>query len=137
MAETIFPTNVYSDIDLAFTRVGPKSPYCIALKRDKNAIAQAVRNLILTTPGEKPFLPDFGGGVVNLLFDTLTPETVAAINSSIRYSLEVYEPRVIFDEVIFDESKLDSNNLLLEIRYFLRNDPATVQSVTIEIERAI
>ena len=137
MAETIFPTNVYSDIDLAFTRVGSKSPYSIALKRDKNAIAQAVRNLILTTPGEKPFLPDFGGGVVNLLFDTLTPETVAAINSSIRYSLEVYEPRVIFDEVIFDESKLDSNNLLLEIRYFLRNDPATVQSVTIEIERAI
>ena len=137
MAETIFQTNVYSDIDLAFTRGGPKSPYSIALKRDKNAIAQAVRNLILTTPGEKPFLPDFGGGVVNLLFDTLTPETVAAINSSIRYSLEVYEPRVIFDEVIFDESKLDSNNLLLEIRYFLRNDPATVQSVTIEIERAI
>ena len=137
MAETIFPTNVYSDIDLAFTRVGPKSPYSIALKRDKNAIAQAVRNLILTTPGEKPFLPDFGGGVVDLLFDTLTPETVAAINSSIRYSLEVYEPRVIFDEVIFDESKLDSNNLFLEIRYFLRNDPATVQSVTIEIERAI
>ena len=137
MAETIFPTNVYSDIDLAFTRVGSESPYSIALKRDKNAIAQAVRNLILTTPGEKPFLPDFGGGVVNLLFDTLTPETVASINSSIRYSLEVYEPRVTFDEVIFDESKLDSNNLLLEIRYFLRNDPATVQSVTIEIERAI
>ena len=137
MAEIIFPTNVYSDIDLAFTRVGSESPYSIALKRDKNAIAQAVRNLILTTPGEKPFLPDFGGGVVNLLFDTLTPEIVASINSSIRYSLEVYEPRVIFDEVIFDESKLDSNNLLLEIRYFLRNDPATVQSVTIEIERAI
>ena len=137
MAETIFPTNVYSDIDLAFTRVGSKSPYSIALKRDKNAIAQAVRNLILTTPGEKPFLPDFGGGVVNLLFDTITPETVASINSSIRYSLEVYEPRVIFDEVIFDESKLDSNNLMLEIRYFLRNDPATVQSVAIEIERAI
>ena len=137
MAETIFPTNVYSDIDLAFTRVGSESPYSIALKRDKNAIAQAVRNLILTTPGEKPFLPDFGGGVVNLLFDTLTPEIVASINSSIRYSLEVYEPRVTFDEVIFDESKLDSNNLLLEIRYFLRNDPATVQSVTIEIERAI
>jgi phage baseplate assembly protein W len=137
MAETIFPTNVYSDIDLAFTRVGPESPYSIALKRDKNAIAQAVRNLILTTPGEKPFLPDFGGGVVNLLFDTITPETVASINSSIRYSLEVYEPRVIFDEVIFDESKLDSNNLMLEIRYFLRNDPATVQSVAIEIERAI
>ena len=137
MAEIIFPKNVYSDIDLAFTRVGSESPYSIALKRDKNAIAQAVRNLILTTPGEKPFLPDFGGGIVNLLFDTLTPETVASINSNIRYSLEVYEPRVIFDQVIFDESKLDSNNLLMEIRYFLRNDPATVQSVTIEIERAI
>ena len=137
MAETIFPKNVYSDIDLAFTRVGSESPYSIALKRDKNAIAQAVRNIILTSPGEKPFLPDFGGGVTELLFDNLTPNIVAAINANIKYSLDVYEPRVIFDEVIFDESKMDSNNLLLEIRYFLKNDPATIQSVAIEIERAI
>ena len=75
--------------------------------------------------------------MTELLFDNLTPNIVAAINANIKYSLDVYEPRVIFDEVIIDESKMDSNNLLLEIRYFLRNDPATIQSVAIEIERAI
>ena len=65
----------------------------IAIK-NVNAIARSVRNIILTTPGEKFFDPDFGSNVSNLLFENVDDITASQIQEEIEFSINNYEPRV-------------------------------------------
>jgi phage baseplate assembly protein W len=113
MAQKVFTANTYSDFDLAFTRVGQDTPYAIAIKRNENSIVQSIKNLMLTAPGEKPFEPGFGGGLSSLLFETMTPEVIGRVNSLVRYNLTVYEPRVEFESLEIDDSKIESNNVFI------------------------
>ena len=57
----------FKDLSLSF-KFNPLSGELISLK-NVNAIARAVRNIILTTPGEKGFAPEFGSHVGEILFD--------------------------------------------------------------------
>ena len=83
MAQSVKKVNRFVDFDLAFTKIGEAPSdtdgdgktdtlgYEIALKRDENAVLQALQNLLLTRPGEKPFIPDFGTNIVDMLFENL------------------------------------------------------------------
>ena len=57
----------FKDISMSF-QVNPLSNDLIALKNE-NAIARSVRNIILTTPGEKFFDPNFGTKISDSLFE--------------------------------------------------------------------
>ena len=139
MAEKITTRNRFSDFDIAFTRVGNEQPYALGIKSDQNSIVQAIKNLVLTSPGEKPFLPSFGGGVTNFLFENISPETVSELSRNIEYALKLYEPRVVFDSLEINESKMDSNNVFIDLKYQLVGEPTGTQtrSATIELVRAI
>ena len=70
----------------------------IALKNE-NAIARSLRNLILTTPGEKPFNQNIGSRVSELLFENLDLITATQIKAEIDYTIRNFEPRVKLEEV--------------------------------------
>lgn len=53
-------------------------------------VAQMIRQLLLTTPGERINLPDFGGGLRRLVFAPLTSELNSTSELMIRQSLEKY-----------------------------------------------
>ena len=99
----------FKDISMSF-KFNPLSGDLIALKNE-NAIARAVRNIVLTTPGEKLFDPDFGSSVSEILFENVDDITAVAIRDEIKSSLQNYEPRVeIIDVVVdpnFDENQFD------------------------------
>ena len=99
----------FKDISMSF-KFNPLSGDLIALKNE-NAIARAVRNIVLTTPGEKLFDPDFGSSVSEILFENVDDITAVAIQDEIKSSLQNYEPRVeIIDVVVdpnFDENQFD------------------------------
>ena len=59
----------FKDVSMSF-KVNPLNNDLVALK-NANAIARSVRNIILTSPGEKFFNPDFGSNVSKLLFENL------------------------------------------------------------------
>ena len=65
----------------------------IAIK-NVNAITRSIRNIVLTTPGEKFFDPDFGSNVSNLLFENVDDITASQIQEEIEFSINNYEPRV-------------------------------------------
>ena len=99
----------FKDLSISF-KFNPLSGDLIALKNE-NAIARAVRNIVLTTPGEKIFDPDFGSSVSEILFENVDDITAVAIQDEIKSSLQNYEPRVeIIDVVVdpnFDENQFD------------------------------
>ena len=99
----------FKDISMSF-KFNPLSGDLIALKNE-NAIARAVRNIVLTSPGEKLFDPDFGSSVSVILFENVDDITAVSIKDEIRSSLKNYEPRVELIDVNvdpnFDENQFD------------------------------
>ena len=90
-----------------------KNPFTddLSIVNNDNSIKQAVKNIILTSPGEKPFQPLVGSSVNRLLFEPLDAFTADAVAEEIRTTINQYEPRVKLTKVnvtpIFEGNKLN------------------------------
>ena len=140
MPQKLIAKNRFVDFDLAFTKAGDSPPYDIALKKDINSIQQSIKNIILTSLGEKPFNRTFGGNLVDLLFDNVADDSVIAdLFTQIQYTLKKHEPRVILDSIDVDTDNMDKNMLSLDLAYILAGEPqgdtGLTRSLTIELRR--
>ena len=87
----------FKDISMSF-EVNPINADIIGVKND-TAIARSIRNLVLTTPGERFFNEDLGSGVSEELFDTLDDISGAVIRDEIEQTIIRFEPRVKLTDV--------------------------------------
>ena len=110
----------------------PLSNDLIGLKNE-NAIARSVRNLILTTQGERPFQPVLGSNVNNLLFDNMDKLTAAALKDEIRNTIENYEPRVELEEIIVDPN-FENNEFNVTIQYYIVGIDVPEQELSFVLE---
>ena len=96
-------------------QTNPLNSDLIALK-NATAISRSLRNIVLTTPGEKFFNERFGSRVSESLFENVDNFTAKQIESEIRRSVNNYEPRVSLLKVqaLVDP---DSNNFDVIIDY--------------------
>ena len=104
----------FKDISMSF-KYNPLSGDLISLSNE-NAIARAVRNIVLTTPGEKFFDPDFGSSVSEILFENVDDITAISIEDEIKNCLANYEPRVELIDVNVDPN-FDQNQFDVIITY--------------------
>ena len=110
----------------------PLSNDLITLKNE-NAIARSVRNLILTTQGERPFQPVLGSNVNNLLFENMDKLTAAALKDEIRNTIENYEPRVELEDIIVDPN-FDNNEFNVTIQYYIVGIDVPEQELSFVLE---
>ena len=82
----------FKDVSATF-KINPMNFDLISISNE-TAIARAIRNLIFTVPGEKPFEPNIGSRVTALLFENLDVLTASTIQSEIESTIINYEPRV-------------------------------------------
>ena len=87
----------FKDISMSF-EVNPITDDIIGVKND-TAIARSIRNLVLTTPGERFFNEDLGSSVNEVLFDTIDDISAAAIRDEIEQTIIRFEPRVKLEDV--------------------------------------
>ena len=87
----------FKDISMSF-EVNPITDDIIGVKND-TAIARSIRNLVLTTPGERFFNEDIGSSVSEVLFDTIDDISAAAIRDEIEQTIIRFEPRVKLEDV--------------------------------------
>ena len=87
----------FKDISMSF-EVNPINNDIIGVKND-TAIARSIRNLVLTTPGERFFNPDLGSSVNEVLFDVLDDISGSAIRDEIEQTIIRFEPRVKLEDV--------------------------------------
>ena len=104
----------FKDISSSF-KVNPLSEDLIAIKNE-TAIARSVRNLILTSPGERFFNPILGSRVSKLLFESVDLITANAIKDEIRVTIENFEPRVELTSVDV-KADLSGGEYNVAIRY--------------------
>jgi len=69
-------------------------------KVDVNAVKQAMKNLLLTPYYSKPFTPNYGSPIYDLLFEPMDSSTASAMASLIEETFDNYERRVRIDKVI-------------------------------------
>lgn len=87
---TASKSRTYKDIDCSFEKRPSGDVY---KKTDAAAVKQAVRNLLLTNKGEKPFQPYYGSQLQRLLFSLDTEIDQDDIDQVVRNAIENYEPR--------------------------------------------
>ena len=87
----------FKDVSMSF-QVNPITSDIIGVKND-TAIARSIRNLVLTTPGERFFNPDLGSGVSKVLFETIDEISSSVIRDEIEETIIRYEPRVKLEDV--------------------------------------
>ena len=104
----------FSDLSINFSR-NPFTDDLSVVKND-NSIKQAVKNLILTAPGEKPFQPLVGSSVTDLLFEPLDAFTVDTLADEIKQTINQYEPRVSLTNVEVTPIE-ESNKINVSIEY--------------------
>lgn len=94
--DTFFNEIVYSDLDLRFIPHPLNGD--IGINTEEKAVKSALKNLILTKPGEKAFDPKFGSSVAGQIFENIENDPVSIIES-IRRSVLLYEQRITINDV--------------------------------------
>ena len=64
----------------------------LALKTDEESVKESLKNLIPTNKGERLFQPNLGSDVVKSLFDNMTPASIKVLETSIKNTINNYEP---------------------------------------------
>ena len=104
----------FRDLDLDFDRNIVTND--VKVVEDVVAIKRSVRNLVQTNFYERPFHPELGCGVRELLFENFTPLTAVFIKRKIEEVLINYDPRINLTNVAVDDDQ-DRNRLVVDI-YF-------------------
>ena len=104
----------FKDLSVTFKK-HPVSDDLVAVK-DKAAIVQAITGLLLTRKGERPFQPELGCDVRNMLFEPLDYGSAVLIKSAIRETLVRYEPRIAIDNIVCTPD-YDTNGYQVELWY--------------------
>ena len=84
---------------------------------DVVAVKRALKNLVQTNFYERPFQPELGCGIRELLFEHFTPMTKVFIERKIEEVIVNYEPRVNLQNVAVDDDQ-DKNRLVVVDIYF-------------------
>lgn len=124
-------SRAFRDVKLSFLKNPVTSD--ITQVKDANAIRDAVRNIVLTRFGERPFQPKYGSKVNDLLFEQADQFLGETLRDEIKIAIENYEPRVslIRTDIYLLE---DSNELEIEIEFLIIGQPLS-QTVTFLLAR--
>ena len=110
----------FRDLDLDFTRNAVTND--VNVVEDVIAVKRSLRNLIQTNFYERPFQPELGSGVRELLFENFTPMTKVFLERKIEEVIVNYEPRVNLQNVAVDDDQ-DKNRLVVDIYFYVVGVP--------------
>lgn len=121
---------VYRDFDISL-KPHPATGD-LRIKSNVEAVKQSVRNLILTSFGERPFRPWIGSNARSSLFDQMDEITKNEILDGIAFTIDEYEPRF---ELTHVETREETATALSVTLYgYIKNIPDE-QRVNITIKR--
>ena len=121
----------YKDLDLFFAKT--QSSKDVRKVIDIQAVKRSVRNLVLLNHYEKPFHPEIGSGIRDMLFENMSNMTAFILAKKIEDVIENFEPRVRLISVRADPN-LDRNEYEVTIEFFVVNAPTELVDLTVFLE---
>ncbi len=106
----------------------------LQLSKDEAAVKQAVINLIMTVPGERPFQSAIGSELNRLLFEQFDYGVAAQIETEIKSTINNFEPRVNINsiDVTLD---YDANAFAVHLEYDIRGRTDMPNSIDFLLQR--
>tara|TARA_R100000734_G_C3319026_1_gene114068 strand:+ start:1852 stop:2256 length:405 start_codon:yes stop_codon:yes gene_type:complete len=83
-------------------------------------IKQNFKNLVLTSPGERVMIPEFGVGLFNYLFENVSSDTLDRLVERINEQTQTYLPMIELIEINFETSDEDPTLSINEIRLSIK-----------------
>lgn len=123
--------NQFLDVDLTFKRNQITND--VRIKSDAAAINQSLKNLILTNHFERPFDPEFGGNIWEMIFEPLDSFSVINIEDRIQRAIKIKEPRVENLRIKIRPLR-EENTVIIKIYYTVPRSDAE-QTTQFSIER--
>ena len=122
----------FKDLSVTFKK-HPVTDDLVQVK-DKAAIVQSITSLLLTKKGERPFQPELGCDIQDILFEPLDYGSSALIKREIVSVLERYEPRISVDNIRCSVD-FDGNGYEVELFYTIRGRDDAPVAVEFFLER--
>jgi uncharacterized protein len=92
----------------------------IVLSQFEEDIREAIRIILLTALGERVMRPEFGAGLHDFVFETMSVTNIGAIQAAIQDALIEWEPRIELLSVNVEPDRGDVGRLLIDIDYRVR-----------------
>ena len=94
-------------------------------KNFKEVARQNLKMVVLTNPGERIMIPDFGVGIKTYLFENADTSVFEDIEEKIRQQARTYVPYITIDTINFLSERNDFN--ITEIEPSLRSNYVQIQ----------
>lgn len=93
-------------------------------------IKNDLKQLLLTSPGERVMRPNFGTGLRRFTFQQLDNQSINEIRNEIEQAIQIYEKRVRLIDILFAASPDDS---MIQISVLTRLTADPNQQLSVEI----
>jgi phage baseplate assembly protein W len=95
----------------------------LARVTNEDSVKQSIKSLLLTNRSERLFQPLAGSRIKSLLFENFDSFLISNIESEIKETIQLFEPRAEIKRVEINESRLDTNTLEITITFSVINSP--------------
>lgn len=109
----------YKDFDLQFEKNELTGD--IKSRSELASINQSIKNIILTSEGERPF-SSFGVGINFYFFENDNIGALVGAKTAISANINLYEPRVTVEYNDVDIQRTSSGGIRINIKYKIRED---------------
>lgn len=83
-------------------------------------VAESLRILLATVPGERVMQPTYGCGLNRMVFELVNESTLTELRSIVQKAVLFFEPRVTLDQIEIDTAELFDGVLKLRLDYTIR-----------------
>jgi uncharacterized protein len=94
---------------------------------DDASVREVIRNILLTTPGERLMRQQFGAGLLEFIHQPNNQTTRTLMANLVRKAIEQWETRVLVDDVSVLPDREILTQVQIVIRYQMRHSPQPLQ----------
>ena len=103
----------------------------------RQQVSSNIKNLLLTSKGERVGLPEFGTDVTSILFEPITPDIGDRLEASITEGISKWLPYVTIQNIFVVTPDDQPNSVLISIEFSVDvEDPDVVETITFNFNSA-
>ena len=93
-----------------------------------------IKNLLLTSKGERVMQPEFGSDLRDLLFEQYTEDLTDRIKDTIEEAMSTWLPYIVISSVDVIEDKTNPNQTKVDLDFSLNYEPNRFDSITLNFD---
>jgi len=128
--------NIFIGLDLPIRKSDDVDGYFASTATTMEAVKNNIRNILLTTKGERFLQPEIGLNLRRFIFEQYSEDAENSIKVEIVDTFEMWLPFVEIKEIKINMDETDSigkNELNVFILFNIKNSPNIIDSVAVDI----